>query len=43
MTINMDIINLTLGIVGTIVGIVSLSVHLLEAKKRKPASNNKSA
>ena len=36
MTINMDIVNLTLGIVGTIAGVVSLSVHLWRLKRENP-------
>jgi hypothetical protein len=36
MTINMDIVNLTLGIVGTIAGVVSLSVHLWRLRRENP-------
>ena len=36
MTINMDIVNLTLGIVGTIAGVVSLSVHLWRLRRESP-------
>ena len=36
MTINMDMVNLTLGIVGTIAGVVSLSVHLWRLRRENP-------
>jgi hypothetical protein len=36
MTINMDIVNLTLGIIGTIAGVVSLSVHLWRLRRENP-------
>lgn len=36
MTVNMDIVNLTLGIIGTIAGIVSLSVHLWRLRRENP-------
>ena len=36
MTINMDMVNLTLGIIGTIAGIVSLSVHLWRLRRENP-------
>jgi hypothetical protein len=36
MTIDMDIVNLTLGIIGTIAGVVSLSVHLWRLKRENP-------
>ena len=36
MTINMDIVNLTLGIVGTVAGVVSLSVHLWRLRRENP-------
>jgi hypothetical protein len=36
MIINMDIVNLTLGIVGTIAGVVSLTVHLWRLKRENP-------
>jgi len=35
MLTSMDFVNLTLGIVGTTAGIVSLAVHLWRLKKRK--------
>jgi len=36
MAVNMDIVNLTLGIVGTIAGVVSLSVHLWRLRRENP-------
>ncbi|MCW4016998.1 MAG: hypothetical protein NWF06_11565 [Candidatus Bathyarchaeota archaeon] len=36
MTIDMDLVNLTLGIVGTIAGVVSLTVHLWRLKRENP-------
>jgi hypothetical protein len=36
MAMSMDLINLTLGIVGTTAGIVSLAVHLWRLKREKP-------
>ena len=36
MSIDMDIVNLTLGIIGTIAGVVSLSVHLWRLKRESP-------
>ena len=36
MSVNLDILNLTLGIIGTIAGIVSLSVHLWRLKRENP-------
>ncbi|MCW4034358.1 MAG: hypothetical protein NWF03_03230 [Candidatus Bathyarchaeota archaeon] len=36
MTIDMDIVNLTLGIVGTIAGLFSLFVHLWRLKRESP-------
>jgi hypothetical protein len=35
-TINLDLVNLTLGIIGTIAGIVSLSVHLWRLRRENP-------
>jgi hypothetical protein len=36
MTIDMDIVNLTLGIIGTIAGVVSLTVHLWRLQRENP-------
>ena len=36
MTIDMDVVNLTLGIIGTIAGVVSLTVHLWRLKRENP-------
>ena len=36
MTINMDFVNLTLGIIGTIAGVVSLTVHLWRLQRENP-------
>ena len=36
MTVNMDLVNLTLGIVGTLAGVISLSVHLWRLKRESP-------
>ena len=36
MTVNIDVINLTLGIVGTLSGVISLTVHLWRLKRENP-------